>query len=105
MFRPTRILALATLCLPALASAIPIDGEITFSGDFTPTGGSSLSTATGLHFPGGDFDVDDAIGDFAAAGIVQGDTGTINDFSFDPLSRPRYRHCGRSAVSTSCSSP
>lgn len=85
MLRPMKILAIATLCLPGLASAIPIDGEITFSGDFVPTGGVSLSTATGLTFPGNDFDVDDAIGAFAAAGIVQGDTGTINDFSFNPL--------------------
>ena len=85
MLTNKKLLAAAILCLPALANAIPIDGEITFSGDFQPTGGTSLSTATGLTFPGNDFDVDGADGDFAAAGIAQGDIGTINDFSFNPL--------------------
>ena len=72
---------------PLTASAVVIQGALSFSGDFVPTGGTgtSLADATGLDFTGDDFDVDGATGDFAAAGISQGDIGTINDFQFAPL--------------------
>lgn len=72
---------------PLTASADFIDGALTFSGDFTPTGGAGtdLSDATGLDFIGDDFDVDGATGDFALGGIVQGDIGFIQDFQFSPM--------------------
>ncbi len=72
---------------PLTASAVVIEGALTFSGDFVPTGGAGtdLSDATGLDFIGDDFDVDGASGDFADAGISQGDIGFIQDFEFDDL--------------------
>ncbi len=72
---------------PLTASADFIEGALTFSGDFVPTGGAGLdlSDATGLDFLGDDFDVDGASGDFAAAGISAGDIGFIQDFQFNPL--------------------
>ena len=83
-FTSTVLAAIVLLC-SASASAAFITGSITFSGDFVPTGGSTIGTATGISFPGNDFDVDGVDGDFAAAGIVVTDTGTINDFQFNPL--------------------
>ena len=58
------------------ASAALITGALTFSGDFetdVPLGG-----ATSLSFPGNDFGVDGATGDYS--GISQGDIGSIADF-------------------------
>lgn len=79
------IVAAAVLAVSFNASAGFINGDITMSGDFIGTGGMGLGDATGIDFIGDDFDVDGATEDFAAAGIVQGDTGTYYDFSFDPL--------------------
>lgn len=67
------------------ASAVLIEGDITMSGDFAPTGGTGLGNATGIDFLGDDFQVDDANGDFAAYGISFGDTGFYQDFVFNPL--------------------
>ncbi|MDH3769026.1 MAG: hypothetical protein OES99_11310, partial [Gammaproteobacteria bacterium] len=67
------------------ASAVFIDGAITMSGDYAPTGGTGLSDATGIDFLADDFAVDDATGDFAAAGIGFGDIGIFQDFDFAPL--------------------
>ncbi len=62
-----------------------IEGDITMSGDFLPTGGTTLGDATGIDFIGDDFIVDGATEDFADSGISAGDIGTYFDFSFDPL--------------------
>ena len=75
--------ALGMFGLPFTASAAFIDGQMTFSGDIEPTGGTDLSDATGLLFPNLDFGVDAASGDLGS--ILPGDTGTINNFSFAPL--------------------
>ena len=89
----SRIIAgLALLCLwaaPLTASAVPIVGEITFSGDFVPIDGNGMPTgladATGLDFKDDDFVVNESTEDFLAAGIVAGAIGFIQDFQFDPL--------------------
>jgi hypothetical protein len=84
----TLLAGVALLLCSASASAAFIGGSITFSGDFQPTGGANLGDATGIDFLGDDFDVDGITGDFASAGIVVGDIGTINDFQFNPLVGP-----------------
>ena len=80
------VFALLTGALPA--SAMMIVGGITFSGDFVPVPGIDLVTASGIDFLGDNFDVDDANGDFAAAGLSQGDAGSIGDFQFAPFAGP-----------------
>ncbi len=80
------IVAAAVLAVSFNASAGFINGDITMSGDFLPTGGTGLGDATGIDFQGDDFVVDGATEDFAASGIMAGDVGTYFDFSFDPLS-------------------
>lgn len=87
----TRLLAATLMAMCLSFSALPasasfILGAITMSGDFIPTGGTGLSDATGIEFPGADFRVDGATEDFAAAGITQGDSGDIFDFQFAPFS-------------------
>ena len=86
--RHIQLMLTALLVLgPFTANADFISGDITFSGDFVPTGGAgiNLSDATSIDFTDDDFDVDGATGDFAAAGITQGDIGLMQDFSFNPL--------------------
>lgn len=69
-------LVVALITLPASASTF--FGDLTFSGDFTSNG--SLELTTDLVFPGNDFDVDGAAGDFATeTGIGPGDLGSIAD--------------------------
>ena len=88
LMRHTQLMLAALLVFaPFTANADFIDGDITFTGDFVPTGGAgiNLGDATGIDFIGDDFDVDGATGDFAAAGITNGDTGFMQDFSFNPL--------------------
>ncbi len=74
------------------AQAVPISGDLAYTGGaWTPknSGGTSTSiplatqidfvnNATGLLITG-------SSGDIATAGIIAGSTGTINDFSFNPL--------------------
>ncbi len=79
------LLAAAMLFGAANASAAFITGSITMSGDFVPTGGATLGTATGIDFIADDFGVDDTTGDFAGAGIGAGDVGFFQDFQFNPL--------------------
>lgn len=80
-------LLLALVSLPGSARALPIDGAITMSGDFAPTGGTGadLSDATGIDFLGDDFQVDGVAGDFVSF-VSAGDNGSISDFQFAPLS-------------------
>ena len=78
-------LGLGMATLPASAGFI--EGAITMSSDFLPTGGTGLADATGVDFVGDDFDVDGTTADFAAAGIAVGDAGTIFDFDFGIRSR------------------
>lgn len=68
---------LAAFAMPA--SAASIIGDLTFSGNWMTSDGGSLGSATGLVFPGGDFDVDGANGDYS--GIAQGDIGSIADLA------------------------
>lgn len=71
-------LVVAMIALPA--SAATFIGDLTFSGDFTLDDGVTLGTTTDLFFPGNDFDVDGAAGDFdTIAGIDQFDIGAIAD--------------------------
>jgi hypothetical protein len=71
-------LVVAMIALPA--SAASFVGELTFSGNFSLDDGVTLGTTTDLFFPGNDFDVDGAAGDFdAIAGIAQFDIGAIAD--------------------------
>ena len=85
------------LALPLSVMAVPIDGEIGMSGNLLPncSGGEDpcdFDDADGLDFGSNGFGTDAAFlvtfatGDFAADGIGFGDTGTITDFQFDPLS-------------------
>ncbi|MFK8015779.1 MAG: PEP-CTERM sorting domain-containing protein [Gammaproteobacteria bacterium] len=76
------------MSLTGAANAAFIDGAITMSGDFVPTGGTNLGDATGIDFLGDDFNIDDVSGDFALAGIAVGDAGTYTDFQFNPLIAP-----------------
>ena len=78
--------AVGLLTLSMEASAVLIEGAITMSGDFAPTGGTGLGDATGVDFLDDDFQVDGTTGDFALAGIAAGDTGFLQDFQFSPLS-------------------
>ncbi|MEM6638545.1 MAG: PEP-CTERM sorting domain-containing protein [Pseudomonadota bacterium] len=89
----TNILRAAAVAVALSFAAAPahaafIEGEITMSGDVAPTGGTGLADATGLDFLGDDFEIDQVSGDFATAGIMVGDSGTYNDFSFDPFTSP-----------------
>lgn len=79
------IVTAAVMAVSFNASAVFINGDITMSGDFLPTGGTSLGDATGIDFIDDDFMVDGATEDFATSGIMSGDVGTYFDFSFDPL--------------------
>ena len=79
------LMALAMAFGAVSASAVFIQGAITMSGDFAPTGGSGLADATGIDFLGDDFQVDGATGDFASGGVGAGDVGFFQDFQFDPL--------------------
>lgn len=86
----TRILAACLVWLGLTSAALPasagfIEGALTIAGDFAPTGGDSLSDATGISFPGNDFHVYGASFDFADAGIGPGSLGAIADFAFSDL--------------------
>lgn len=83
----TKFLAVSMLAMGMAFAALPasagyITGAITMSGDFVPTGGLTIGTATGIDFVDDDFKVDGTTEDFALAGIAQGDVGAITDFTF-----------------------
>lgn len=76
--------------------AIPVDGEISISGGFVPSGGTGLADATGIDFlewdgsayvsgtAGGSFTVAAATGDFSTYVTPSPFIlGSISDFSFD----------------------
>ena len=75
------------LLLSTSVAAIPIVGNIGFSGTWTPTGGVGIGDATGVQ-------IDSAAvqgtptGDYAAAGIVDGGAVTYMDFTFSPFVGP-----------------
>lgn len=88
------LIATALLAMPVASMAAPIDGELGIGGQLNPTcsGGEvpcTMDLADGVTFAasggGNEFLVSFATGDFAAAGLMFGDIGTINDFMFDPL--------------------
>ncbi len=81
----TAFAALTLTFAAGTTNAAFIDGAITMSGDFAPTGGTGLGDATGIDFIGDDFAVDATTGDFALAGIATGDVGFYQDFDFNPL--------------------
>lgn len=77
-------LVLSLAAIPAAASSLGgafISGGLTFSGDIAE--GTDYTTTTSLSFPSGDIYVYGANGDFGLSGIMQGDAGTISDFTFD----------------------
>lgn len=91
------LLSIATIVLVA---AMSVSGAqaVTFSGSFAFTGGdwvpkdalgdpSTILNATQIDFVNNidNLTVTGSSGDFATAGIGNGSTGTINDFSFNPL--------------------
>ncbi len=94
------LIAGALLATPLASMAVPIVGEIGMTGVVAPTCTSAASPcdygpgpgdADGLDFGNngaadGIFAVTFATGDFGADGLIFGDTGTISDFQYDPLS-------------------
>ncbi len=77
------------LGVSARADAVPITGNITFAGEFSPTGGTDLSDATGIDILG-----DIAVVVCALLSTCGGDYATLNgfligasynDFTFAPL--------------------
>ncbi|MBT8144151.1 MAG: hypothetical protein KJO55_05580 [Gammaproteobacteria bacterium] len=63
------------------ANAATITGELFIGGEAVAIPGPGLGDAIGISFTQG-FLVTGSSGDFAAAGIVFGNTGSINDFLF-----------------------
>ncbi len=85
--RTRTFLALMVACvglggIPGLASAVPIEGAISFLGGFTTTGGP-IATATGVNI--GPANVFQATDDLAAA---IGGTVTFNHLDFNPANTP-----------------
>ena len=75
-----------TVALAFSANATQITGTVILSGgQFTPTGGADLSTATGIDFTTNTFFVSDANGDFTS---LAGNVGSIQDFIFSPFVGP-----------------
>jgi hypothetical protein len=81
-------LVFAVLLFPSSLLAVPISGEVTFAGGFTPTGGTGLGDATGLEFS--NVFVLDGTDDFADIPSLDADGAltpvTFTDFQFNPLS-------------------
>ena len=88
-FTAVTLLAMTMAFGSVSALAVHIDGAITMSGDFAPTGGTGadLSDATGMDFLGDDFQVDGVTGDLATF-VSVGDVGFYQDFTFSPLAAP-----------------
>ena len=86
------VIAVAALAA-APASAVKISGDVSFNGGFTPNGSIGTGgTATAIDFDpngaGGLITVTQSDGDFAANGVVNGTTGSIQDFTFAPFAGP-----------------
>jgi len=90
-------LAVAMIAGASQAEAAFINGAFSMGGDFAPTGGATLGTATGLDFApngggSGQFTVS-GTGDSQVSGDFQaflngGDVGTIKDITFAPFVGP-----------------
>lgn len=93
------LLGAMLLAMPLASMAVPIEGEIGFTGVVSPTCSSGASPcnygpgandADGLDFGNngaadGPMGVTFATGDFAADGLGFADVGFISDFEYDPL--------------------
>ena len=80
------LLALTVSFGAVTATAVPITGEIHFTGSFSPTGGTGLGDATGLSFNNPVY-VASVSGDYTIL-VPYVDTATIHDFQFNPLLAP-----------------
>jgi hypothetical protein len=80
----------AMLMMATSAMAIPIAGEINFSGALTLVGGSSLDTATGIHFTNPGLVTDSVTGTYAAIPSFPSDLPEMTfvifkDFAYSPV--------------------
>ena len=74
---------MGSLLMAASALALPIAGNLNMAGGWTPTGGTTALTATGIHFTSSR--VVAVGGDFDRSTIVPFETlVTMNDISFNP---------------------
>jgi hypothetical protein len=80
------LVALALMAAPRAAQAAAIKGSIGFGGGFTPTGGTNLGNATGLHFVNPIIVTNPRSGDYAA--VPAGTLTNFTDFTFNPASTP-----------------
>ena len=90
----TLILTLGAFAFIAPSHAALITGGISMSGNFSPTGGTDLATATGIDFTTDSFNVGNTTGDFVG---VAG-PGAIQDFDFAPILRSDRRFLVRRRV-------
>ena len=70
--------------VPLSAGAIMIQGEISFTGSFSPTGGSGLGSATGLTFSN-PIGVESVTGHFAP---LNGGEAFFSSITFNPITLP-----------------
>lgn len=88
------LLAGAMLMMATSAMATQISGNINFSGALNLVGGSSLSSATGIHFDNPALVIDGGTGIYASipsypsAGLLGATTVTFQDFSYNPILTP-----------------
>ena len=68
----------------ALALPMPIHGAVSFSGTFLPTGGTDLTTATGIDFIGDSAVVGSTGGSGDLSTLLAGMSVTMHDFTFSP---------------------
>jgi hypothetical protein len=87
--------AVATMAMIGGAhAAILGSGSVSMAGGWSPTGGSSVGTATGVHFLAnpapatGDVMVTTSGGTGAFSSLTAGMTGVAKDFTFNPSSAP-----------------
>jgi hypothetical protein len=79
------VAALVALAVPFSAEAVPITGDIRFSGDVMLMGGTDFLSTTGIHF------MPDAIthgGTDDYASVTPGTAVAFTDFSFSPALSP-----------------
>lgn len=76
---------LGSLIVAGSAMALPINGAVSFTGTFIPTGGSDLLTATGIDFIGDSAEVGFSGGTGDLSPLSDGDDVVMHDFTFDTL--------------------